>query len=161
MTEAVCTNLTVLRPSRKAPRSGDLFVLQPDDQFLYGRVIRTDAMAGPSIRGAILLYIYALRSATPTEPERSAVSRDDLLLPPLMTNRLPWSRGYFETIANWPLEAGEVHDPHCFRDRIRGTYHDDQANELPEPVEPVGPYGLQSFRTIDDRVSDALGLSRA
>lgn len=156
------TNLRVLKPSRKRPRAGDVFVMQlPDDSYVFGRVISTAAMAGASMPGAILIYVYQQRFDSKVVPGRSEVSRDRLLVAPMMTNRLPWSRGYFETVAHWPLEADDTLPQHCFLSAARGRYFDEKGNELAGPVEPVGVYGLHSYRTIDDAVSTALGFDRA
>jgi hypothetical protein len=161
MTDEVVTNLRVLAPSRKAPRPGDLFAMQlPDESFLHGRVISTEAKAGPSMPGAILVYVYDSRSDSCTDPDLSALRPDRLLLGPIMTNRKPWSKGYFQTIANQPLHDDDVLTRNCFVDS-RGRYLDEKGNILPGPVEPVGTYGLHSYRSIDDAVSDALGLPRA
>ena len=158
MSEPVRTNIRVLKPSRQAPRAGDVFVMQlPDDRFVFGRVVSTEAMAGPSMPGAILIYVYRPPSDV-AEPDRSALTPDRLLVSPMMTNRLPWSRGYFQTVAHWPLEPGDVLPQHCFLDASRGRYFDEAGKELAGAVEPVGDYGLQSFRTIDDEVSGALGI---
>ena len=162
MTE-VRTNLRVLQPSRKATRPGDVFAMQlPDQQFVFGRVVSTEARWTPAIGAgpAILIYIYRGRSVTADIPDRAAMSVERLLVPPIMTNRRPWSRGYFQTQGNLPLEAGDVLPSHCFLSASRGRYFDEQGNELPEPVEPVGDHALHSFRTIDDQVSDALGIPR-
>ena len=70
-----------------------------------------------------------------------------------------WSEGVFETVGNIPLGDGDVLDQHCFR-RWNGKYFDECSNQLPGPVEPVGDFGLHSFRTIDDDISDALGFER-
>lgn len=44
----VPTNLEVLKRSRKKPKVGDVFAMRPPGgKYLFGRVIRTDAM-GPS-----------------------------------------------------------------------------------------------------------------
>lgn len=158
---AVRTNLLALKPSRKAPRAGELFAMQlPDERFLFGRVVSTEAMAGPSMPGAILIYVYRPRFDSMTVPDRSELSPTKLLVPPMMTNKLPWSKGYFETVADWPLEPGDLLRQHCFFSAARGRYFDEAGNELPGPVEPVGDYGLHSFWTIDDAVSDALGIDR-
>lgn len=161
MTQPVQTNLRVLRPSRKAPRAGDVFVMQlPDDRFTFGRVVSTEAMAGPSMRGAILIYVYRPRFDSKALPERSELSPDQLLVSPMMTNRLPWSKGYVETVAHWPLEPDDALPQHCFLSAARGRYFDEKGNELPGAIEPVGDYGLHSYRTIDDAVSEALGFDR-
>jgi len=157
----VPTNLRVLKPVRKAPRAGDLFALQlAESLFLFGRVVSTEAIAGPSMPGAILIYVYRPRFDSMAVPDRSELSPSRLLVPPLMTNRLPWSRGYFETVDHWALGPGDVLPEHCFLSAARGRYFDEAGKELPGPVEPVGDYGLHSFRTIDDAVSDALGIDR-
>jgi hypothetical protein len=132
----------------------------PDYRFLFGRVIRTDARIGP-MTGVILIYIYSPRFDSKTPPDRSGLSREELLVSPIMTNRLPWSRGYFETVAHWPLEKGDVLPQHCFLSSDPAGYYDELSNPLPGPTEPVGDWGLHSFRTIDDAISNAVGIPEA
>lgn len=101
------TNLDVLRPSRSKPRAGDVFALrQLGGDFRFGRVISTDAMAGWSMPGATLIYIFRFSSSELAMPEQDLLAANDLLIAPLMTNRLPWSRGYFQTIDHRALAAG-------------------------------------------------------
>jgi hypothetical protein len=156
------TNLRILKPSRKKLREGDVFaMLLPDGLYLFGRVILADLPGeqAPMPR-ANLIYVYGHR-ATTKEPDRSALDLADLLLPPLYINRLPWSRGYFESVTHWPLEPKDVRSQHCFLSATRGRYFDEKGNELPGPIEPVGDWGLHSYRTFDDEISDALGFDRA
>jgi hypothetical protein len=151
-------NLRVLKPSRRPPKPGDVFALSPAaDVFVFGRVVDPVAVLG-SIT-AVLLYVYTAVRSAPTPPLEELV-REKLLIPPLFTNRLPWSRGYFDTLAWEPLEERDVLPQHCFRDS-RGWLFDDHGNRLQQAVEPVGIYMLDSFRTIDDSVCDALGIPRA
>ena len=154
------TNLRVLKPSRRKPKPGDVFAMQvPDDDYLFGRVITAEAAIGP-MTDCILIYVFRARSAHKKLPERGELASDKLLVPPIITNRLPWSQGYFETLAGLPVEPGDVLEQHCFR-RSNGQYYDEANHELPEPVEPVGDWALHSYRTIDDQISDALGFPRA
>ncbi len=61
------TNLQVLKRSRRKPEVGDVFaMLPPDDKYLFGRVIRTDALGRMK---ALLVYIYANRSESKEAPE--------------------------------------------------------------------------------------------
>ena len=155
------TNLRVLKPSRKKIRPGDVFAMElPDGTYLFGRVINASVIAG-DFSGAILIYIYRKRSRSKQPPPPSDLTPDELLVSPIMTNRLPWSRGYFETVEYRPLEPGEVLLQHCFLSPVWGTYFDEQGNELPGPVEPVGDYALHSYRTIADEISKAFGLELA
>ena len=158
---AVTTNLQILSPSRRTLRPGDLFVMRLLDRIhLFGRVVSTEAWAGWDMPRAVLIYVYDTTSELPAPPDRAALRRNRLLVPPIMTNRLPWSRGYFETIDQVPLQPGDVHDRHCFQD-VRGRCYDEFTNELPRCVEPCGDWGLHSFGSIDNAVSAALGIPLA
>jgi hypothetical protein len=97
-------NLKVLKKTRRAPRLGDIFVMQPDEQFLFGRIVDTNA--NPlGVGGAVLIYIYRVRAAKKTPvPE---LLRGQLLVPPMMTNKHPWTKGYFEQVENRPLSGIE------------------------------------------------------
>jgi hypothetical protein len=151
-------NLRVLESSRRRLQAGDLFVMRfEEDLHVFGRIVSTEAWAGWSMPKAILIYVYDTKSPTLEPPPRADLRRDRLLVPPMMTNRLGWSRGYFQTVAHWPLEPGDTFERHCFDD-FRGTCYDEFTNKLPRCVEPCGDWGLHSFRTIDDAVSEALGI---
>jgi hypothetical protein len=151
-------NLVVLKRTRRAPAVGDIFVVQPPDgQFLYGRVVSVDARP-LGVPGAILIYIYRARSHAKTDVPELRVAQ--LLVPPLITNRRPWTMGYFELVEERPLTSRDRLPQHCFGDD-RGWYFDEVGNRLDGPAEPVGEWGLHSFRTIDDEISRALGIPLA
>jgi hypothetical protein len=75
----------------------------------------------------------------------------------MMTNELPWKRGYFEAIENAELSLMDRLPQHCFRDN-RGWLFDEYNHRLAEPIDSVGERGLHSFRTIDDAISKALNI---
>jgi len=75
----------------------------------------------------------------------------------MMTNKRPWTMGYFKHVENRPLSVMDRLPQHCFKD-TRGWYFDQVGTRLAGPVEPVGSWGLHSFRTIDDEISKALGI---
>ena len=134
-------NLAVFKKTRRAPRVGDVFVMQPPDgQFLFGRVISLDA--NPlGVGGAVLIYIYRTRSHT-KQPVAELLP-GEFLVPPMMTNKLPWTRGYFEFVENRALAGVDLLPQHCSCGDSRGWYFDEGGNQLlPGPVEPVGAWGL-------------------
>ena len=151
-------NLAILKKSRHSPKPGDVFAMLPSDGlYLFGRVVANDA--NPlGVGGAILLYIFSPRSRRKTDVPLLRTS--DLLLAPIMTNRLPWSRGYFENICNQAITSPDRLEVHCFKDS-RGWYFDEYGNRLPSAVGRVGQWGLHSFQTIDDDIARALELCEA
>jgi hypothetical protein len=149
------TNLQFIRRSRPQVEPGDIFVMRPPDaQFLFGRVIRTDAL-GPM--KALLIYVYEDRASEKQPPVSLSPSR--LLIPPTFTNRRGWTHGVFETVEKRPLESGDVLERHCFY--ADGRYYDEDWRPLDKKSEPCGIGGLKSFEGLDDSISDALGIARA
>ena len=150
-------NLRAIKKSRQAQQPGDVFVYQINDfpgVYFWGRVIRTDAAIG-GFENTTLIYLYDERSKDKIVLPKLDCSR--LLVPPIATNSLPWAKGFFETVAAVELDNGDVLTQHCFRD-FTGRYYDDDGNQIFSITEPVGEYGLDSYKTIDDKISEALGI---
>jgi hypothetical protein len=153
------TNMKVLKKSRKRPRPGDIFVLQIEEgHFRFGRVIRVDARIGP-LENCVLVYIF--RASSQDKHQIPELSKDDLLVPPVMTNCLPWSKGYFEVVEHRPLHEQDILPIHCFLDCMFRHYYDDDGKRLPYRSEPCGVHGLAGYGAIDDDVSRALGVPLA
>jgi hypothetical protein len=160
VTEPHPTNIRVLTPSRKALRAGDVFAIGlPDESFVFGKVIEAAAEIGPFGPGSNLIYIYRCRSRT-TTPDLTRLQPSELLIPPLFINRLPWSRGYFENVEHTQVRPEDRLARHCFYSSARQRYVDERGKELAEPSSPCGDWGLHSFRTVDDLISDATGFAR-
>lgn len=152
-------NLAVLKKTRRAPQVGDIFAMQPPDGgFLFGRVISTDAglLGLQGVAGTLMLiYIYSDRAVSRAPvPE---LVRERLLVPPMMTNRRPWTMGYFEHLENRPIASFDRLPVHCFADAA-GKRVDELGRSISGGVSPMGRLCVHSFRTIDDEISKALGI---
>jgi Immunity protein 26 len=157
-------NFEVLTPSRKKLVPGDIFVMRyPHIGYLFGRVIFVDLPEKRApLPGSNLIYVYRERSPIP-DPAGLCLVREKLLVPPMFINRLPWSRGYFQTVRQAPLQADDILERHCFDATVfrKILFVDQNYVALDEPFEPCGVWGLESFLTVDDIVSAALGIPRA
>jgi hypothetical protein len=129
--------------ARRAPRVGDLFTVR--ERELVGRVVSTTAVVGPT-HGCVLVYVYA----------DARLSRDALLVPPLLTTRAPWSHGLFEPLLAGPLRPGQALERHSFRD-ARGRLFDEEGRPLEAPAEPVGEYKLFEVDAIAAALARAPG----
>jgi len=129
-----------------APRVGDLFTVR--GRRLVGRVISTSAVVGPT-HGCILVYVYA----------DARLSRDALLVPPLLTTRAPFSHGLFEPLRGESLLPGHVLPRHAFRDAAGHLLDDEgrpvKAGEGGAPV--VGEYRLLSVEAVEAQLGLTAG----
>jgi Immunity protein 26 len=156
------TNLQVLKPTRKKPQRGDIFVMQvPDDTYLFGRVIDADIMdpQRAPMPGSYLIYVYDTKSQS-RRPDLADLTPDGLLLPPVFINKMPWTRGYFETVENATLGPADLLPRVSYWDAARARFVDQDGNALPREVQPCGDWALSSYRWLDDQISDALGIPR-
>jgi hypothetical protein len=148
----------VLQPSRPKLQAGDIFAIGlADGGHLFGRVILADvALPHAPMPGSNLIYIYRQVSADPT-PDLRLLTPNNLLLPPTWTNRLGWTKGYYQTVARLPLEKQDRLRTHCFdgRDR-RPRYLDERGEPLMFRREPCGEWGLAGYLFIDEEIGRAL-----
>lgn len=161
------TNLQVLKRSNRSPVRGDVFVMRLHDRpYLFGRVVLADVSQGRApMPGANLIYIYEVWSST-RQPNYSELLPNRLLIAPVWTNSLPWTKGYFQHVENRPLGDFDLLRQHCFRrasisPNSPSKYVNELGADLGERTEPCGEWGLVSYRWIDDHVSDAVGIPRA
>ena len=151
------TNLEFLKKSRKGLKPGDIFVLKPKGHdYYFGRVISTTAQCGFGPPKAVLIYIYNSTSKDKTKIPN--LDKNNLLIPPVMINRLGWSRGYFENVGFKELAKDDVLNVHCFWRPSRKTYMNEKGEQLDGPQEPVGQYGLGNYRVVDIEINEKLGI---
>jgi hypothetical protein len=155
------TNLRVLKKTRRSPEVGDVFAMQLSDLgFLFGLVVKANVKQGQApMPGANLIYVFRVR-ADRLSPDLVMLRPDQLLLPPIWTNALAWSRGRFQTVAKVEIDATRVLPGHCFWRVANSRYVDEFGEPVGTRTEPCGDWGLVSYRWIDDRISDALGIPR-
>jgi hypothetical protein len=132
--------------AKRSIQIGDVFAVHTSRAAgLLGRVVSTSAIVGPT-HGCNLVYVYRTGSG---------LSRDDLLVPPMMTTRAPWSHGYFEFVRSEPLLPGSFFERHCFRD-AQGRFFDEEGRPLESPFEPVGELRLYDVDAIDAAIAARL-----
>jgi hypothetical protein len=133
----------------------------PDGRYLFGQVVLADLPADKApMPRSNLIYIYRATSDTP-DPDLSQLRPDNLLLPPIFTNRLAWSKGYFNTVAHRELSDGDLLPQHCFWRATTRRHVDVTGQPTDRRTEPCGDWGLAGYLLIDREISDALGIPRA
>jgi hypothetical protein len=129
--------------SWRDPRIGDVFVVRGSGRL--GRVVSTDAVVGPT-HGCALVYVY----------RDDSLSRDALLVPPMLTTRAPFFRDLFELRERRPLSPGDAFEVHCFRDDA-GRLLDELGRPLDAapPGVPVGRHRLLDADAVAEVLAGA------
>lgn len=101
------TELHVLQPTRKNPKIGDIFVMEPKENlFYFGKVIDANVVSkNPLFNGGYLIYLYNCPAKTKEIPNQ--LDPNKLLIPPLVTNKQGWVKGYFETVGSSDVTSEE------------------------------------------------------
>ena len=132
------------RGAAREPQIGDVFAVR--GRKLLGRVVSTDGAVGPT-HGCVLVYVYR-------DP---AMSRDALLVPPMLTTRAPFHRGLFEHRGSKPLMPQDYFERHAFRD-ASGRLYDEQERPLGDaPGVPVGEHRLFDVDAVTDAIASVPG----
>ncbi|MBG0831638.1 hypothetical protein HS041_28310 [Planomonospora sp. ID67723] len=149
----------VLGRSRKALAPGDLFTFSIKTRgYFFGRVISPSMPEDhPLTSSACLIYIYAFENSE-KRIDLQSIDVRSFLIPPLFTNRRPWTMGYFQVLENIPLTQRDVLEKHCFWDVPFDRYVDEMGCLVEKKIEPCGSFGLASYYGISEEIGEALGL---
>ncbi len=148
---------------RKRAKVGDLFRLSPHQgTVLWGRLIKRGHFFGMEFN-LNLVYIYDVLSET--MPSLDRMSPSNLLLPPKVVNNLGWSRGYWEIMAQVPLEPKDILNRHLFK-RLWGTGNPQDYDVVTEgghkvtdallDARPLGQSGVSNYNDVDWTVREIL-----
>jgi hypothetical protein len=131
--------------ARREAQMGDVFSVR--GRKLLGRVVSADAVVGPT-HGCMLVYLY--RDAT--------LSRDALLVPPMLTTRAPWYRGLFAYRESRPLMPKDYFAQHVFRDASGGLFDEEERPlDVAPPGVPVGEHRLLDVDAVADAIDAVPG----
>jgi hypothetical protein len=145
--------LDFLSRSRKRPRAGDVFVYRVGGSYHFGRVVRVGLDLLGSSRGA-LLYFY--RAESVHADVLPAVSKQDLVIPPVLTDGFMWREGAFQTVQRAPLAGEDLLERHCFESRVlENTWYQNEYGERVERTDPCGVAGPINVLRLDVSLCNA------
>lgn len=150
-------NLIPIRRSRRVPLAGDIFTFHMRGHgFGFGRVIRDDVAMG-QWSPIYLVYIFSgFRKNYDLVPD--GLGPRDLLMPPRLCGRSPWTKGYFLTVDHEPLKSSDVLKVNSFYCKVRRMHVDENGDELADVDGLCSLYAVGNYDTIDADISKALGL---
>lgn len=157
-------HLIPMKKTRKKPKTGDVFVVQPiEGVYYYGKVIISKYRSEYEMyNGMPLVYIYDEFSTKIKMPQ----SLEKILIAPLITNYGPWTQGYFQTIGNIPVLEKELDSNYGFVTykasdivtRKDPLYLDLHGNNIKGEPKYYHLYSLTSYSGINYELCKALGI---
>ncbi|NIF22095.1 Imm26 family immunity protein [Candidatus Pantoea multigeneris] len=141
---------------KKWPNEGDVFYFKlSDGRFGYGMVSLGKIDVGP-FKNAIVIYIYD--SFTLSPDENITLKKEDLLLPPIITNASCWKNGYFVTLKKLGSNRLDVYHEHYFKNPIRNKVYNHNGIETELPIDniPVGEESIQFHKSVINSIEYAL-----
>lgn len=156
-------HLIPIKVSRKKPKTGDIFVVQPiENIYYYGKVIcEKNNGKYELIKDFPLIYIYNNYSTKIELPDKLT----DILVAPIITNYGPWTKGYFYTIGNIPITDEEKQMDCGFKDFPITDFKNENPffrNIYGERIdyEPQfsTSFGLCSYKGVNFEICKALGI---
>lgn len=148
--------LVKMEPSRKRPKKGDVFVIQPKEGiYFFGKVVITNITSSDlMVNGWNLIYIYK-GSGINLEISDTLDDRD-LLIPPQIVNNQGWLKGYFKTIGTLPITNKDNEFEYGFLDFKTKEYVDTEGKPLGYEPEMWIDYGLGSYGSVAYDVNQAI-----
>ncbi|MGG7523012.1 Imm26 family immunity protein [bacterium BS0013] len=133
---------------KKWPKEGDVFYFQLNDGRLgYGMVSLGKIDVGP-FNNAIVIYLY--NNFTSSLQEDVKLAKDNLLLPPIITDNSCWKKGYFVTFKTIETSEVDVLSQHYFKNPVRNKIYDQHGVEIDSPIEnmPIGEESIQFYKSV-------------
>lgn len=133
---------------KKWPKEGDVFYFQLSDGRLgYGMVALGKIDIGP-FKNAIVIYLYD--KFMMSLEEDIVLTKENLLLPPMITDASCWKSGYFVTFKHIESNSMDIYPEHYFKNPIRNKVYDHHGtvtNLLIDNI-PVGEESIQFYKSI-------------
>lgn len=102
--------LKVIKRTRNEPSEGDIFVLSPRENiYFYGRVLKSNInhiWKDTFVHGKNVIVVFKAKN-TEISMDRYSPDYDNLLIKPAIVDKSYWSKGFFFTIGNNPVESLE------------------------------------------------------
>lgn len=156
-------HLIPIKTSRKKPKTGDVFLVQPiKGVYYYGKVISEKSNSKYElIKDFPLIYIYNQTTTNFELPNFLS----NILIAPLITNYSPWTRGYFYTIGNIPVTDEEKNLDCGFKDFPITDFNNEcpffrniHGKRIDYKPQFNTSFGLCSYKGVNFEICKILGI---
>ena len=147
--------LRVIKRKRKRPQEGDVFVLSPrENVYFYGKVLKSNIETVDNntfIEGNNVIAIFNCKTRD-ISLDNYKPNYDDLLIRITIVDYNYWTRGYFYTIANIPLNDYEKNLDYGFFDIDFGKFYKETGERLNHKPKIFGMEGITTIIGIARKI---------
>ena len=140
--------LRVIKRKRIRPQEGDVFGLSPrEGMYFYGKVLKSNIETvdnNPFIEGSNVVAIFNCKTRE-ISLEDYKPNYDDLLIRIAIVDYSYWTRGYFYTIANIPLDENEKNIDYGFYSIAFGKFYKPTGEEIMHKPKIFGMNGITTI----------------
>ena len=147
--------LRVIKRKRIRPQEGDVFVLSPrEDMYFYGKVLKSNIERIDNnswMEGKNVIAIFNCKTRD-ISLDNYKPNYDDLLIRITIVDYNYWTRGYFYTIANIPLNDYEKNLDYGFFDIDYGKFYKETGERLNHKPKIFGMEGITTIIGIARKI---------
>ena len=147
--------LRVIKRKRIRPQEGDVFVLSPrEDMYFYGKVLKSNIERIDNnswMEGKNVIAIFNCKTRD-ISLDNYKPNYDDLLIRITIVDYNYWTRGYFYTIANIPLNDYEKNLDYGFFDIDFGKFYKETGERLNHKPKIFGMEGITTIIGIARKI---------
>lgn len=151
--------LSVIKRKRGKPKEGDIFLVSPrEDVYFYGRVLKAGINHITNdvfINGKSVVFIFKCKTRT-LDMSNYVQNYEELLIGPEIVDAIYWTKGYFFTIANIPIDDNEEELDYGFYSVGKGNYFKEDGQELMHQPLLLGTYGIATITGIANNIEKEL-----
>ncbi|WBW98143.1 Imm26 family immunity protein [Oceanirhabdus sp. W0125-5] len=154
----------VIKKTKNPPNEGDIFLVSPrEGVYFYGRVLKSDInhiTKDTFIHGKSVVVIFKSKTNS-IDMANYFPNYDDLLIGPEIVDSTYWSKGFFFTIANLPIDQKEKQLDYGFYSIGKGKYFKENGIEIDHKPIILGTYGIATITGIARNVEKELIIDPA
>lgn len=151
--------LNVIKKVKNKPNEGDVFLVSPRKGiYYYGRVLKTDIKHIKNdifIHGKNVVFIFKSKTKT-LDISNYSQNYEELLTGPEIVDITYWTKGYFYTIANIPIDDYEKELDYGFYSIGKGKFFKEDGYELMHQPLILGTYGIATITGIARNIEKEL-----
>lgn len=151
--------LKVIKKTKNKPKEGDIFLVSPREGiYYYGRVLKTEIKHITNdtfIHGKNLVFIFKNKTKT-LDISNYSQNYEELLIGPEIVDATYWTKGFFYTIANIPIDNNEKELDYGFYSIGKGKFFKEDGYELKHQPSFLGTYGIATITGIARNIEKEL-----